>query len=159
RRLQRPETRRPRRRLARSARVTTTAAPATLFGSPNFTEDSSPLRTMPAATTTRRSNMRVTRTLWLPMISLLLTAAGAGCQSTDAKDAPYHPAIDPAHFQTKVDNPYFPLVPGTTMKYVETSDGRTSENEVTVTHDTKTIIGVKCLVVHDVVKKDGRVEE
>jgi hypothetical protein len=35
----------------------------------------------------------------------------------------------------------------------------TSENEVTVIHDTKTILGVTCVVVHDVVKEKGIVKE
>ena len=72
---------------------------------------------------------------------------------------PYNPAIDPANFQSTVDNPYFPLVPGTVWKYVEKAGGVTSENEVTVTHDTKMIMGVKCVVVHDVVKEKGRLKE
>ena len=37
--------------------------------------------------------------------------------------APYDPVIDPANFVAKIDNPYFPLVPGTTFIY----EGQTSE--------------------------------
>ena len=72
---------------------------------------------------------------------------------------PYKPAIDPANFQSKVDNPYFPLVPGTTRKYEEKGGGETTENEITVTSDTKEIMGVKCIVVHDVVTQKGAVKE
>ena len=36
--------------------------------------------------------------------------------------APYDPVIDPANFVAKIDNPYFPLVPGTTFIY----EGQTS---------------------------------
>jgi len=67
--------------------------------------------------------------------------------------------INPADFQSKVDNPYFPLVPGTTYNYIETVGKDTSENEVTVTHDTTLIEGVTCVVVHDVVKSNGVVKE
>jgi hypothetical protein len=67
--------------------------------------------------------------------------------------------IDPANFQAAVDNPYFPLVPGTTYNYTEKYGKHTSENEVTVTHDTKVILGVTCVVVHDVVKEKGIVKE
>jgi len=35
----------------------------------------------------------------------------------------------------------------------------TSDNDVTVTHDTKTIIGIKCIVVHDTVTQKGVVKE
>ena len=35
---------------------------------------------------------------------------------------PYDPVIDPANFVSKIDNPYFPLVPGTTFVY----EGQTS---------------------------------
>ena len=72
---------------------------------------------------------------------------------------PYKPVIDPGNFQSKVDNPYFPLVPGTTLKYEEKGGGATNENEVTVTSETKEIMGVKCTVVHDVVTEKGAVKE
>ncbi len=75
------------------------------------------------------------------------------------KRAAYRPTIDPANFQAAVDNPYFPLVPGTTFKLVEKKGKRTSENEVTVTHDTKTIMGVTCVVVRDVVRENGVLKE
>ena len=72
---------------------------------------------------------------------------------------PYKPTIDPGNFQTTVDNPYFPLVPGTTLKYEEKAGGQTSDNEVTVTADTKEIMGIKCVVVHDVVTAEGALKE
>jgi hypothetical protein len=93
-------------------------------------------------------------------IVLVFTVAfGAGCQSMGFKDKNYHPQIDPANFQSKVDNSYFPLVPGTVLMYTERGGGETSENEITVMNDTKTIMGVKCVIVHDVVRKNGRVAE
>lgn len=73
---------------------------------------------------------------------------------------PYLPQIERANFlQGKVDNPYFPLVPGTVLKYAEESGGETTENEITVTHETKEIMGVKCVVVHDTVTEKGRLKE
>jgi len=56
--------------------------------------------------------------------------------------------VDPDSFTCKVDNPYFPLKPGTTYSYESTS-GETEE--LYVTCDTKEILGVTCVVVHDVV--------
>ncbi len=61
--------------------------------------------------------------------------------------APYLPPIDPANFTTTIDNPYFPLVPGTMFVYENTAAGE--EVHVTVTHDTKVIFGVTCVEVKD----------
>ncbi|RMD81182.1 MAG: hypothetical protein D6815_12415 [Candidatus Dadabacteria bacterium] len=74
--------------------------------------------------------------------------------------APYHPSIDPTNFVDPATvaanpNPYFPLVPGTTWQY---SDGEETTT-VTVTARTKTILGVACLVVRDVVEVGGETIE
>ena len=71
----------------------------------------------------------------------------------------YAPHIDPAQFGTKVDNPFFPLVPGTRFGFHETGDGKTFINEVTVLPETKVIMGVTCVVVHDVVKDGETIKE
>jgi hypothetical protein len=89
----------------------------------------------------------------------VIVALGAGCASTSSGDKAYRPQIDPANFQANVDNPYYPLVPGTTLTYVETSGSEKTENKITVTHDTKVIMGVRCVVVHDTVTKNGRLAE
>lgn len=102
--------------------------------------------------------MSATKMVLLSVLSLIL-AAGGGCQEMGFRDKSYHPEINPADFQTKIDNPYYPLVPGTVLKYRENDKGEISDNEITVTNDTKTIMGVKCMVVHDVVKKNGLVAE
>jgi hypothetical protein len=58
-----------------------------------------------------------------------------------------------------VDNPYFPLLPGTRWVYeTHTSEG-VERDEVFVTHDTKDILGIECTVVHDVVSFEGEVIE
>jgi len=70
-------------------------------------------------------------------------------------DKNYNPIIDPANFVAGVTNPYFPLTPGTVWTYEgETEDG-TETITVTVTDQTKTILGVVCIVVNDVVSIDG----
>ena len=98
-------------------------------------------------------------TTGLRLIVTLLVFAAAGAFAAEKKPdkAPgaYHPTIDPANFTHVVDNPYFPLVPGTTFTFAEKEGRETRENKVTVTHDTKTIMGVKCVVVHDTVSLDG----
>ena len=97
------------------------------------------------------------RTITIPCLALLMPF-GIGVSLSVAAEA-YHPHIDPAEFQATVDNPYFPLVPGTTMKFIEKDGVLVSDDIVEVTHDTKTILGVKCMVVHDTVTRDGVVQE
>jgi hypothetical protein len=89
----------------------------------------------------------------------LVLAAELGCVALGLSPADYNPKIDPANFRTTVDNPYLPLVPGTTYKFIETVLGEKSVNEITVTHETKVIMGVPCMVVHDVVTKNGILAE
>lgn len=74
-------------------------------------------------------------------------------------DGPYDPVIDPANFVTVIDNPYFPLVPGTTFIYEgQTADGF-NHTEFEVTHNTKVLMGVTCVEIHDTVRLDGELEE
>jgi hypothetical protein len=73
--------------------------------------------------------------------------------------APYDPVIDSANFVAKIDNPFFPLVPGTTFIYEgQTSDGL-MRDEFAVTHNTRVIDGVTCVEVHDSVFTDGELTE
>ena len=71
----------------------------------------------------------------------------------------YQPAIDPADFVAEVDNPYFPLTPGTTLVYESHTPEGLERQEMQVTRDTRTILGVSCIVVHDVVTLEGEVVE
>ena len=103
--------------------------------------------------------MHAIRTIPFSLLALAAVVV-AGCAAVGVRDKTYHPHVDPANFTAGVvDNPYFPLVPGTVFTFIEKSKNETSENIVTVTRDTKEIMGVKCVVVHDVVKKHGRVAE
>lgn len=77
----------------------------------------------------------------------------------------YNPVINPADFEDgggqplPIDNMYLPMVPGTTFVYeAETEDGL-EHNEVAVTHDTKVILGVTCVVVSDNAWVEGVLEE
>jgi ribosomal protein S18 acetylase RimI-like enzyme len=63
--------------------------------------------------------------------------------------AKFAPPFDPAGFVAAVDNPYFPLVPGTVLRYeAETEDG-TELGEVTITSGVKNILGISATVVRD----------
>jgi hypothetical protein len=63
--------------------------------------------------------------------------------------------IDPDNFVSQVDNPYFPLEPGTTLIYRGETEGVPTRNETYVTYDTKVILGVTCTVVHDQAFEEG----
>jgi hypothetical protein len=64
---------------------------------------------------------------------------------------PYSPTIDPSAFTTTIDNPYVPLTPGTRTIYeADTPDGL-QRTTTEVTRDTKKIMGVDTVVVHDTV--------
>ena len=73
--------------------------------------------------------------------------------------APYDPVIVPTNFVGTIDNPFYPLVPGTTFIYVGTIEGAVESNVVAVTHNTKVILGVKCIEVRDTVFTDGVLTE
>ena len=99
---------------------------------------------------------------------LLMTGCGNGESPQAAEQpedtappviSPYEPAIDPADFVEGVDNPYFPLEPGTTRVY---EGGTKDEDEVvtvTVTRKTKVVMGVECVVVKDIEEIDGELVE
>jgi len=73
--------------------------------------------------------------------------------------APYDPVIDPSNFVAQVDNPYFPLTPGTTFIYEGQTQQGFEHDEFAVTHRTRVIVGVRCVEVHDTVKTDGELTE
>ncbi len=82
----------------------------------------------------------------------------AGAQASPTPQFPPM-TVDASQFVTYVDNPYFPLVPGTTFVYDGTNEDGPEHVEVTVTFETKTILGVTCTVVRDQVSVAGEVVE
>jgi hypothetical protein len=74
-------------------------------------------------------------------------------------EEPYDPQIDPANFVSKIDNPYFPLVPGTVFIYEGQTAAGLVHTEFFVTHRTKVILGVTAVEVHDTVTTDGALTE
>ncbi|MCL4232843.1 MAG: hypothetical protein KJ053_14790 [Dehalococcoidia bacterium] len=69
----------------------------------------------------------------------------------------YRPAFDPSKFVTAVDNPYFPLKPGSRWVY-ESEDG-SERVEVVVLAETRQVAGVTATVVRDTVTEDGELVE
>ena len=62
--------------------------------------------------------------------------------------------IDPNNFVSQVTNPYFPLTPGTTFIYQGETEGVPTRDVMTVTTDTKVILGVTTTVVRDQAYED-----
>jgi hypothetical protein len=65
----------------------------------------------------------------------------------------------PGDFVRRVDNPWFPLIPGTTFVYRGVKDGKAARDVFTVTSATRTIQGVRCTAVGDRLYLAGRLEE
>ena len=80
----------------------------------------------------------------LALIMIAAVPAGAG-----------EPKFDPGNFVKRVDNPWFPLKPGTTWRYRGEKDGKAGTQVTVVTSKTKTVLGVRATVVHDRVFTDG----
>jgi hypothetical protein len=99
----------------------------------------------------------------LALAAAALASTGCGSNGTAAKpasaDGPWSPpVIRPANFVSQVDNPYFPLVPGTTLRYrgVDKNGTTPQIDTFTVTHQRKLVMGVSCTVVRDTVTSRGR---
>jgi hypothetical protein len=84
-------------------------------------------------------------------------STGAASSSPAPVQGPYSPSIDPANFVSRVDNRYFPLRPGTTLRYLGVAeDGKTKQTDVVVvTRKRKRVLGVNCTVVRDTLSSHG----
>ncbi len=68
-------------------------------------------------------------------------------------------AVAPPQFAARVDNPWFPLRPGTTFVYRGVKDGEPARDVVFVTRRTHVIDGVRCTVLEDRLYLNGRLAE
>ncbi len=78
---------------------------------------------------------------------------------TKTGGGPYDPQINPADFTTKIDNPYLPLSPGTTLIYHTATPDGLEVDRYEVTSNTVVILGVTCVEVHDSVTLNGALTE
>jgi hypothetical protein len=86
-------------------------------------------------------------------------AFGASVAFAGTNSSTYEPALDPAHFVSVIDNPYFPMPVGRTLIYKGVRDGQTQTDRVTVTSRTKVIEGITATVERDVARHDGTLLE
>jgi hypothetical protein len=63
--------------------------------------------------------------------------------------------LDPSRFTSRIDNPYWPMTVGTRWVFREGDQ----DNVVTVTNQTKRIMGIEARVVHDIVTSNGQLVE
>jgi len=89
------------------------------------------------------------------MLAVMLAVALAGIAARTGTSA----VPNPSEFSTRIDNPWFPLEPGSTYIYRGVKDGRPSREVLKVTHKTKRICGVPAVVVSDRLYVDGRLAE
>ena len=85
------------------------------------------------------------RSFLTPAIAAAVLMGSAALPAGAAGDA----TPGPAHFTTRIDNPFLPFVPGTRMVYRSTDAGETGREVVRVTHRTRLVDGVRVRVVRD----------
>ena len=109
-------------------------------------------------------------TISLMIVAVLVSGCGSSsaqrhaATTTRSKSAsslapirrPYSPSVNPANFVATVDNPLFPLEPGTRFHYRGMRGAVPQTDDELVTHQTKQILGISCTVVRDTVRERGR---
>ena len=89
---------------------------------------------------------------------VLVAAVLGGCGGRDLPQGSEPSKLDPADFSTDIDNPYWPMKPGSRWVYRETDDtGAREKVVVSVTDRTKRIAnGVEARVIRDTVTENGQ---
>jgi hypothetical protein len=95
------------------------------------------------------------------IVSITLAAVlAAGVFVAAADGTPAEPlSVDPTDFTDPKPNPYFPLVPGTISIYRGTEEDERLLERLTITHETKMILGVTTTIVHDIIWANGLLAE
>src|SRR5215467_15104921 len=94
-----------------------------------------------------------------PAASPAATAPGASPSPPPPQSPTAGPVFDPGNFGTVVDNPYFPVKPGSTWVYQGVRDGVTQKDVVVATGRTRVVDGVTAVVVTDVATHGSRLLE
>ena len=95
-------------------------------------------------------------TLLTSGLAIIFAMATIAASTPNVRTPPLDtPTFDPKNFVRRIDNKYFPLKPGTTFIYRGESEDSPTRGVMTVTSQTKKILGVTTTVVHDVGYEDG----
>jgi hypothetical protein len=93
-----------------------------------------------------------------PLLGIIALAAVGMAPATALSSGP--PPLPPASdFVRVVDNPWFPLTPGTVLRYAGEDDGVPARDILRVTHRIKRILGIPATVIDDRVYMHGRLRE
>jgi hypothetical protein len=105
----------------------------------------------------------VLRWIALPVVAVALAGCGGGSKaSSGSSSLPQGTTpskLDPSKFTIQIDNPYWPIKPGSHWVYREVEGGETQRVDVKVTDKTKVLNGVTTRIVHDQVTRKGQVVE
>jgi hypothetical protein len=99
------------------------------------------------------------------IVFLLAVLALAGCSGDSKSHSSSLPQgtkpskLEPSDFTTTIDNPYWPMKPGSHWVYSEVENGEAQRVDVTVTDRTRVLGGVAARVVHDQVTRKGQLVE
>jgi hypothetical protein len=89
----------------------------------------------------------------------LLVGSGVAPVAASSADPLARLGLKASDFGGPIDNPYFPLTPGTTLYYAGLLGGVPLTDTFAVTHKTKTILGVQTVVILDRGYTNGSLEE
>jgi hypothetical protein len=100
----------------------------------------------------------------VPARAILLLAAMAIAPAYSSAAGPANAravgaVVNAKNFVKRVTNPYFPLVPGTDLRYRGVTEGKAAIDEFIVTHERKTIQRVSTTVVRDALFVSGHLAE
>jgi len=98
------------------------------------------------------------RAALLPLGVFAATVAFAATGAV-AGSPPLLPLPAPDQFGRRIDNPWFPLIPGTRLTYRGAKDRRSAIDVMTVTSRTQSIEGIGATVVSDRLFEKGRLAE
>ena len=87
------------------------------------------------------------------IVLLVLCACAVGASQAQSQ------AAQPPKFVKRIDNPWFPLEPGTTYVYTGRKDGKRGRDVVRVTSRTRRIRGVVCTEIDDRLYLNGYLAE
>jgi hypothetical protein len=76
-----------------------------------------------------------------------------------SEDGGYTVDINPTNFIERIDNPYFPLRPGSVFQLRGVTEDGIENETVRVTDRTRTVMGVQTTVVRDVMRTNGEISE
>jgi len=106
----------------------------------------------------RKMLAAIAATALLATLGVSMALAGPA-PSGSGSTVKYEPNLDPSHFVSTIDNPYYPLPVGRTLVYKGVRDGLSQIDRVHVTNQTKVIEGITATAVRDVATHNGTVLE